>query len=46
MNISFIFSIFKDFSSGSVWELYLLSVMILIALFCNFMSLCVLKPPQ
>ena len=44
MNISFIFSIFKDFSSGSVWELYLLSVMILIALFCNFMSLCVLKP--
>ena len=46
MNISFIFSIFKfkDFSSGSVWELYLLSVMILIALFFNFMSLCVLKP--
>ena len=44
MNISFIFSIFKDFSSGSVWELYLLSVMILIALFCNCMSLCVLKP--
>ena len=38
MNISFIFRIFKDFSSGSVWELYLLSVMILIALFCNFMS--------
>ena len=44
VNISFIFSIFRDFSSGSVWELYLLSVMILIALFCNFMSLCVLKP--
>ena len=44
MNISFIFNIFKDFSSGSVWELYLPSVMILIALFCNFMSLCVLKP--
>ena len=44
MNISFSFSIFKDFSSGSVWELYLLSVMILIALFCNFTSLCVLKP--
>ena len=44
MNISFIFSIFKDFSSGSVWELYLLSVMIIIAIFCNFMSLCVLKP--
>ena len=42
--ISYIFSIFKDFSSGSVWELYLLSVMILITLFCNFMSLCVLKP--
>ena len=33
VNISFIFSIFKDFSSGSVWELYLLSVMILVALF-------------
>ena len=44
VNISFIFSIFKEFSSGSVWELYLLSVIILIALFCNFMSLCVLKP--
>ena len=44
MNISFILNIFKDFSSGSVWELYLPSVMILIALFCNFMSLCVLKP--
>ena len=44
MNISFNFSIFKEFSSGSVWELYLLSVMILVALFCNFMSLCVLKP--
>ena len=44
MNISFIFNIFRDFSSGSVWELYLLSVMILIALFCNLMSLCVLKP--
>ena len=44
MNISFIFNILRDFSSGSVWELYLLSVMILIALFCNLMSLCVLKP--
>ena len=44
VNIPFIFNIFKDFSSGSVWELYLLSVMILIALFCNLMSLCVLKP--
>ena len=44
VNISFIFSILKDFSSGSIWELYLLSVIILIALFCNFMSLCVLKP--
>ena len=41
VNISFLFNIFKDFSSGSVWELYLLSVMILIALFCNLMSLCV-----
>ena len=44
VNISFIFNILRDFSSGSVWELYLLSVMILIALFCNLMSLCVLKP--
>ena len=44
MHISFIFKIFKDLSSGSVGELYLLSVMILIALFCNFMSICVLKP--
>ncbi len=44
MNISFIFNILNDFSRGSVWELYLLSVMIIIALFCNFMSLCVLKP--
>ena len=43
MNISFNFSILKDFSSGSVWELCLLSLMILIALFCNFMSLCILK---
>ena len=44
VNISFIFNILRDFSSGSVWELYLLSVMILIVLFCNLMSLCVLKP--
>ena len=35
----FFFYIFKDFSSGSVWELNLLSVMRLIALFCNVMSL-------
>ena len=44
VNISFIFNIFKDFSSGSVWELYLRSVISLIALFCNFMSMCVIKP--
>ena len=44
-HISFIFNILRDFSSGSVWELYLLSVMILIALFCNLMSLCVLINP-
>ena len=42
--IHLFFNILRDFSSGSVWELYLLSVMILIALFCNLMSLCVLKP--
>ena len=35
VNISFICNIFKDFSCGSVWELYLLSVMIVIALFCK-----------
>ena len=44
VNISFIFNIFKDFSRDSVWELHLLSVMILVALFCNCMSLCELKP--
>ena len=31
-----IFNIFKDFCSGSIWEFYLLSVMILIAIFYNF----------
>ena len=45
VNISFIFNMLSDFSSGSVWELYLLSVMILIALFCNLIESMRIKAP-
>ncbi len=44
VNISFIFSIIKDFSSGSAWDcIYYISNDSNCS-FCNFMSLCVLKP--